>query len=204
MMSHFQPPNRRQANEPHASLKLKASGFLLGSAQVVLIFIPMQRLDLFGSAEFEMPNMTLNLGILARRAHGLLIIPRLLLSSLSRNQTASVFLGLGQTFCRPDVTRYVLTPSTRSIKAGLSPSLIEERVLAVCNSFDKVPADKLTLDSNFMKDLGLDSLDHIEIIMEIENEFWFEIPDVDAEKLLTPRDIVEHVWAVALKAERIE
>ncbi|KER27762.1 hypothetical protein T265_13734, partial [Opisthorchis viverrini] len=111
---------------------------------------------------------------------------------------------LGQTLCRPNTTRYVLTSSIRNIKAGLSPSLIEERVLAVCNSFDKVPADKLNLDSNFMKDLGLDSLDHIEIIMEIENEFWFEIPDVDAEKLLTPRDIVEHVWAVALKAERIE
>ncbi|TGZ72419.1 hypothetical protein CRM22_002097 [Opisthorchis felineus] len=127
--------------------------------------------DLLGSAEIEIHNMTLSLGILARRTHGLLSLSRQLLSHLSRSRTISVFLGLGQTFSRPDVTRYVLTPSVRNIKAGLSPSLIEERVLAVCNSFDKVPADKLNLDSNFMKDLGLDSLDHIEIIMEIENEF---------------------------------
>jgi len=41
--------------------------------------------------------------------------------------------------------------------------------------------------------LGLDSLDHVEVIMAIEDEFGFEIPDKDAEKLWTPQDIIKYV-----------
>ena len=52
---------------------------------------------------------------------------------------------------------------------------------------------QLKLDSHFMNDLGLDSLDHVEIIMAMEDEFGFEIPDVDAEKLLKPADIIRYV-----------
>lgn len=44
-----------------------------------------------------------------------------------------------------------------------------------------------------MNDLGLDSLDHVEVIMAMEDEFGFEIPDADAEKLLKPSDIVRYV-----------
>jgi len=51
----------------------------------------------------------------------------------------------------------------------------------------------LTIDSHFMKDLGLDSLDHVEVIMAIEDEFGFEIPDSDAERLLKPSDIVQYI-----------
>ncbi len=52
---------------------------------------------------------------------------------------------------------------------------------------------QLTLESHFMKDLGLDSLDHVEVIMAIEDEFGFEIPDDHAEKLLTPGKLVQYV-----------
>jgi len=44
-----------------------------------------------------------------------------------------------------------------------------------------------------MNDLGLDSLDHVEVIMAIEDEFGFEIPDGDAEKLMKPEDVVRYV-----------
>lgn len=44
-----------------------------------------------------------------------------------------------------------------------------------------------------MNDLGLDSLDHVEVIMAMEDEFQFEIPDRDAEKLLRPIDIVKYI-----------
>lgn len=44
-----------------------------------------------------------------------------------------------------------------------------------------------------MNDLGLDSLDHVELIMNIEDDFNFEIPDADAEKLLRPRDIIAYI-----------
>lgn len=39
----------------------------------------------------------------------------------------------------------------------------------------------------------MDSLDHVEVIMAIEDEFGFEIPDADAERLLKPADIVRYV-----------
>ncbi|CAH8607271.1 unnamed protein product [Heterobilharzia americana] len=91
----------------------------------------------------------------------------------------------------------------RWIKRGLSRAEVEDKVLAVCSAYDKIQPDKLTLDSSFMKDLGLDSLDHIEVIMEIENEFWFEISDVEAEKMHTPRDIVEHICNSMMKVEPV-
>lgn len=49
------------------------------------------------------------------------------------------------------------------------------------------------MESHFINDLGLDSLDHVEVIMAMEDEFGFEIPDADAEKLLKPADIVRYV-----------
>lgn len=54
-------------------------------------------------------------------------------------------------------------------------------------------AFQLSLDSHFINDLGLDSLDHVEVIMAMEDEFGFAIPDMDAEKLLRPRDVVQYV-----------
>lgn len=56
--------------------------------------------------------------------------------------------------------------------------------------YDKIKPETLTEECHFMKDLGLDSLDHVEIIVAIENEFSLEIPDDVAETLLTPRDII--------------
>ena len=57
----------------------------------------------------------------------------------------------------------------------LTQDQVEGRVLAVCKAFDKISADKLTLDSHFINDLGLDSLDHVEVIMAVEDEFGFEV-----------------------------
>ncbi|CAH8560310.1 unnamed protein product [Schistosoma turkestanicum] len=132
---------------------------------------------------------------------------------------------LCSTFCRIGFKRYVLPQSIshissvsnnivgstllahpcliqkRWIKILLSKPEVESKVLAVCSAYDKIQPEKLTLDSSFIKDLGLDSLDHIEVIMEIENEFRFEISDVDAEKMHTPRDIVEHVYHSIKMAE---
>jgi len=68
-----------------------------------------------------------------------------------------------------------------------------ERVLNVCKAFDKINADIVTPDSHFMNDLGLDSLDHVELIMAAEDEFGFEIPDVDAERLLTVKTLIEYI-----------
>lgn len=52
---------------------------------------------------------------------------------------------------------------------------------------------QLTVESHFMTDLGLDSLDHVEVIMAMEDEFGFEIPDGDAERLVRPKDIIQYI-----------
>ncbi|XP_018561162.1 acyl carrier protein, mitochondrial isoform X1 [Anoplophora glabripennis] len=92
-------------------------------------------------------------------------------------------------------TQRLITPHERSYssKPPLTLKLITDRVLLVLKLYDKINPDKLNLNSHFINDLGLDSLDHVEVIMAIEDEFGFEIPDADAEKLLKPADIVRYV-----------
>ena len=56
-----------------------------------------------------------------------------------------------------------------------------------------VEPELVDIDSNLMDDLEADSLDAVEIIMAVEEEFDLEIPDADAEKFRTVRDLVEYV-----------
>ncbi|KAM8824494.1 NADH:ubiquinone oxidoreductase subunit AB1b [Synchiropus picturatus] len=70
---------------------------------------------------------------------------------------------------------------------------IKERVMYVLKLYDKINPEVLQASSHFMKDLGLDSLDQVEIIMAMEDEFGFEIPDAEAEKLMTPEEIAQYI-----------
>ena len=58
-----------------------------------------------------------------------------------------------------------------------------------------VEAEVVTLKATFKEDLGADSLDIVELVMEIEDEFDIEIDDEDAEKILTVGDAVEYIKA---------
>ncbi|KAK9144835.1 hypothetical protein Sjap_004738 [Stephania japonica] len=58
-----------------------------------------------------------------------------------------------------------------------------ERVLSVVKDFPKVDPSKVTPDVHFQNDLGLDSLDTVEIVMALEEEFKLEIPDKEADKI---------------------
>ena len=60
---------------------------------------------------------------------------------------------------------------------------------------DKLGAedDKITEKASFMDDLGADSLDTVELIMELEEEFSLEIPDEEAEKIATVGDAVKYI-----------
>ncbi len=51
----------------------------------------------------------------------------------------------------------------------------------------------VTLEASFIDDLGADSLDIVELIMALEEEFDMEIPDADAEKITTVNDVVEYI-----------
>ena len=57
----------------------------------------------------------------------------------------------------------------------------------------QVEESDVAMDTNLMKDLSADSLDAVEIIMSIEDEFGIEIPDEDAENIQTVGDLVKYV-----------
>ncbi|AEE96247.1 MAG: acyl carrier protein [Clostridiales bacterium] len=56
-----------------------------------------------------------------------------------------------------------------------------------------VEPDEVKLESSFIDDLGADSLDIVELIMALEEEFDMEIPDEEAENLTTVNDVVEYI-----------
>lgn len=58
-----------------------------------------------------------------------------------------------------------------------------------------VEEDEITMESSFIDDLGADSLDIVELVMALEEEFDLEIPDSEAEKIATVGDIVEYIKA---------
>ncbi|XP_038703266.1 acyl carrier protein 2, mitochondrial-like [Tripterygium wilfordii] len=65
----------------------------------------------------------------------------------------------------------------------LDKSEVADRVVTVVKNFQKVEPSKVTLNAHFQNDLGLDSLDTVEIVMALEEEFGFEIPDNEADKI---------------------
>ena len=56
-----------------------------------------------------------------------------------------------------------------------------------------VAETSVTMEASFIDDLGADSLDIVELVMALEEEFDIEIPDADAEKVVTVGDVVEYI-----------
>ena len=56
-----------------------------------------------------------------------------------------------------------------------------------------VAATSVTMEASFIDDLGADSLDIVELIMALEEEFDMEIPDEDAEKIVSVSDVVDYI-----------
>ena len=66
----------------------------------------------------------------------------------------------------------------------LTRELAKERILELLEGYDKVDASKeITEESSYVQDLGLDSLDVVEVVMELEHEFNIQIPDNEADSL---------------------
>lgn len=65
--------------------------------------------------------------------------------------------------------------------------------MSVVKNFDQVDPTKVTPDTKFTEDLGLDSLDIVEVVMAIEDEFAIEIPDQEADKIVSIKDAVEYI-----------
>ncbi len=70
---------------------------------------------------------------------------------------------------------------------------IEEKVIAIiCEQLD-VAKEDVVLDASFVDDLGADSVDQVELIMAMEEEFDVSIPDEDAEKIGTVKNAIDYV-----------
>jgi acyl carrier protein len=74
-------------------------------------------------------------------------------------------------------------------------SEIEARVKKIVVEQLGVKEDEVTTDASFVDDLGADSLDTVELVMALEEEFETEIPDEDAEKIVTIKDAVGYVMS---------
>ena len=72
---------------------------------------------------------------------------------------------------------------------------IEERVKKVVVEQLGVSEDQVTLDASFVDDLGADSLDTVELVMALEEEFDAEIPDDKAESITKVKDAVNYIKA---------
>ena len=75
---------------------------------------------------------------------------------------------------------------------GFAPELVGARVIAVIARMQKIPADLIALDQSF-EDLKIDSLDGINLMFEVENEFGIEIPDEEAKQIRSVRQMTEGI-----------
>ena len=78
----------------------------------------------------------------------------------------------------------------------MSDDLLKKIVSIVVDKLD-VEEDKVTVDAQFIDDLGADSLDTVELIMEIEEQFEIDIPDEDAEKIQSVKDALDYIKRIS-------
>ena len=76
---------------------------------------------------------------------------------------------------------------------------IEEKVKDIIAEQLGVKKEEIKLESSFIDDLGADSLDTVEVVMALEEEFGIEIPDEDAEKITTVGDASRYIQQKSAK-----
>lgn len=77
----------------------------------------------------------------------------------------------------------------------MADNTIEEKVKKIIVEQLTVNPDQVTPDAKFVEDLGADSLDNVELIMALEEEFGLEVPDEEAEKLQSVGDVIKYIGA---------
>ncbi|KAL2634450.1 hypothetical protein R1flu_005929 [Riccia fluitans] len=75
----------------------------------------------------------------------------------------------------------------------LDKGSVTDRVIALVKKMEKVDPSKVSPASHFQNDLGLDSLDTVEIVMAFEEEFNIEIPDSEADKIFSCQDAIDYI-----------
>jgi acyl carrier protein len=75
----------------------------------------------------------------------------------------------------------------------MTPAEVEQKVIEIVCKQLNVPKEKVSRATSFVNDLGADSLDTVELVMEIEDSFDLSIPDEDAEKIQTVGDAISYI-----------
>lgn len=70
---------------------------------------------------------------------------------------------------------------------------MEEKVINLISDATKIESSRISATTNFVEDLKLDSLDIVELMMKMEDEFGVEIPEEDAEGLKTVQDVISYL-----------
>jgi acyl carrier protein len=78
---------------------------------------------------------------------------------------------------------------------SIDRSEVQERVIGIIIEQLGIEKSEINEDSNFVDDLGADSLDTVELVMAFEESFDLEIPDEEAEKITTVKEAIDHVFA---------
>ena len=104
-----------------------------------------------------------------------------------RGQDQKVFLAVGKLID--------LQEKINRARAQEVIIMIFDRVKDIIADKLSVDVEEITMESSFIDDLGADSLDIVELVMALEDEFDLEIPDEDAEKIATVGDVVEYIKA---------
>jgi len=68
-----------------------------------------------------------------------------------------------------------------------------EKVIKIISNYTNVPKEELTLDTNLLTDLGMQSIDFIDMICDFEEAFDYEVPERDFRKLVTVNNIVNYI-----------
>jgi acyl carrier protein len=104
-----------------------------------------------------------------------------------REETVPALLGAAtQTKANPD-------------KGAKNMSSVADKVKEIVVQQLGVSAEQVTPEAKFIEDLGADSLDQVELVMALEEEFGADIPDEEAEKLTTVGDAVKYIESVQAK-----
>lgn len=81
------------------------------------------------------------------------------------------------------------------VKYYLEAKMVSEKVIEMLASQLNISKDKVQLNAKLIEDLGADSLDMVEMLMLVEEEFGLSIPDEDAMNLKTVGDIINYIEA---------
>ena len=93
--------------------------------------------------------------------------------------------------------KYQMDRSFANLRGGelekMSSEEVLEKVKGIIVEQLGVAENAVTMEASFIDDLGADSLDIVELVMALEEEFDIEIPDADAEKVVTVGDVVDYI-----------